>query len=127
MFGVFVLAWFITRHLFYVITLYCMWRDMPVLLPNGCFHGSQDNLTGPYEVPHRSWSQIIDPLRNPTGVICYSDNVRWTYLAALGFLQVLTIGWFLMIVRVAFRVIQGVSADDPRSDNEAEEEDQTKR
>ena len=94
------------------------------MLPVGCFQGSQDNLVGPYEVPQRGWSQLLEPFTDPEGMICYTDNVRWTYLAALGFLQLLLIFWFFMIVRVVARVIQGVSADDPRSDSEEDEEDE---
>lgn len=101
-----------------------MWRDMPIVIPEGCFHGPQDNLTGPYDMPERGWSQVLEPFRNPSGTVCYSDTVRWTYLAALGFLQVLTIFWFFMIVRVAVRVMQGVSADDPRSDSEDGDEEE---
>ncbi|CAM1507606.1 Fc.00g072470.m01.CDS01 [Cosmosporella sp. VM-42] len=124
MFGIFVLSWFVARHVFYMITMWSMWVDMPVLLPIGCFHGSQDNLTGPFDIPDRGWSQVLEPFTNPSGTICYSANVRVAYLCALGFLQLITIMWFFMIVRVVMRVIRGASADDPRSDSEEEVEEE---
>lgn len=46
-----------------------------------------------------------------------------TFLSALLFLQLITIMWFMMILRVAIRVLQGGAAEDVRSDDEGEEED----
>ncbi|KAF7562246.1 hypothetical protein G7046_g1893 [Stylonectria norvegica] len=122
MFGMFVLSWFMARHVLYMTTMWSLWAHMPEMLPVGCFHGSQDNLTGPTPLPLTGWSHALEPFRNPTGTICYSDNVRLVYLGALGFLQLITIFWFFMIVRVAVRVISGHGADDPRSDDEVSEE-----
>lgn len=44
------------------------------------------------------------------------------FVTLLLLLQVLLVIWFGMIVRVAWRVIGGVEADDPRSDEEDEVE-----
>jgi acyl-CoA-dependent ceramide synthase len=43
-------------------------------------------------------------------------------MAALGFLQLLMAIWFVLIVRVAIRVLKGLGADDIRSDDEGEED-----
>ncbi|KAH8821916.1 TLC domain-containing protein [Xylogone sp. PMI_703] len=123
MFGVFMLSWFITRHACYMTTLWGIWAYMGDVIPVGCYHGSQDNLTGPTPLPQHGWLHMVDPFINPTGTICYSDKVKWWFLSALGFLQVLTIFWFFMIVRVAVRVLKGNGADDIRSDDESEEEE----
>lgn len=118
MFGVFMFSWFLARHIFYMITMWSIWSHMAEIIPTGCYHGSQDDLTGPDPLPEHGWSYMLDPFRNPSGTICYSDNVRWGFLGALGFLQVLTVFWFFLIIQVAIRVISGISADDIRSDDE---------
>jgi acyl-CoA-dependent ceramide synthase len=41
----------------------------------------------------------------------------WGFLGALGFLQLLTIFWFFLNVKVAIRVVQGAGADDIRSED----------
>lgn len=104
--------------------MWSIWKHMAEIIPIGCYHGSQDNLTGPTPLPEQGWGHMIDPFINPSGTICYSDNVRYGFLGALGFLQVLTILWFFLIVQVAIRVIKGIGADDIRSDDEGEDEEE---
>ncbi|KAL4971291.1 longevity assurance proteins LAG1/LAC1 [Aspergillus desertorum] len=118
MFGVFMLSWFTARHVFYIVTMWSIWTHMAEIIPIGCYHGSQDNLTGPTPIPEHGWTHILDPFRNPSGTICYSDSVRWGFLCALGFLQLITIFWFVLIVKVAIRVVKGMGADDIRSDDD---------
>lgn len=65
---------------------------------------------------------MLEAFLNPSGTICYSDGIRWGFLGALGFLQVLTISWFLLILQVAIRVVKGIGADDIRSEDEDEGE-----
>ncbi|KAL3460317.1 longevity assurance proteins LAG1/LAC1 [Aspergillus heterothallicus] len=122
-FGIFMLSWFIARHVFYLVTMWSIWTHMAEIIPIGCYHGSQDSLAGPTPLPDRGWSHLLDPFLNPSGTICYSDNVRWGFLGALGFLQVITLFWFVLIVKVAIRVVQGMGADDIRSDDELQSED----
>lgn len=47
-----------------------------------------------------------------------------SFLSLLMALQVLTLIWFGMIIRVAYRVIAGKGAADTRSDDEGEDEDE---
>ncbi|PLB49856.1 longevity assurance proteins LAG1/LAC1 [Aspergillus steynii IBT 23096] len=122
MFGVFMLSWFLARHVFYLLTMWSIYTHMVDIIPVGCFHGSQDNLTGPTPLPERGWSQILDPFRNPSGTICFSRGVNWAFLGALGFLQLLNLAWLVMIVRVAVRVFKGRGAEDVRSEDEDEDE-----
>ncbi|KAJ6098477.1 Sphingosine N-acyltransferase [Penicillium canescens] len=124
MFGVFMFSWFLARHVFYMITMWSIWTHMAEIIPTGCYHGSQDNLAGPTPLPEHGWSYMLDPFRNPSGTICYSDNVRWGFLGALGFLQVLTVFWFFLIIQVAIHVIRGIGADDIRSDDDGEGEEE---
>lgn len=123
MFGAFMVSWFIARHVCYVITLWGIYTYMPATIAVGCYHGSQDNLSGPNPLPEHGWFHALEPFLNSSGTVCYSDNVMWGFLGALGFLQLLTIFWFVLIVKVAIRVVKGVGADDIRSEDEAEEDD----
>lgn len=59
----------------------------------------------------------------PSGAICFDSRVRWGFLGALGFLQFLNVVWFIMIVQVAIRVLNGRGADDVRSEDEDVEQE----
>ncbi|KAI9042411.1 longevity assurance proteins LAG1/LAC1 [Aspergillus affinis] len=120
MFGVFMVSWFIARHVLYLTTMWSIYTHMAEIIPIGCFHGSQDALTGPTPLPERGLSHMLDPFRNPSGTICFSPRVQWGFLVALGFLQFLNLVWLVMIVRVALRVLAGRGADDVRSEDEGE-------
>ncbi|KAM4067332.1 TLC domain-containing protein [Hirsutella rhossiliensis] len=120
-FGFFMLSWFVARHVLYIITMWSIWTHMAEIIPIGCYHGPQDDPIGPTPLPNHGWSHMLEPFWKPAGTICYSDNVRWGFLGALGFLQALTIIWFFMIVQVAIRVIKGIGADDIRSEDEGED------
>ncbi|RAH65659.1 longevity assurance proteins LAG1/LAC1 [Aspergillus aculeatinus CBS 121060] len=126
LFGVFMLAWFLARHVCYLLTMWGIWKYMPETIAEGCYNvpasGAQDSLRGPTPLPVHGWSHLWTPFYNPTGPICYSDGIRWGFLGALGFLQLLTVLWFVLIVKVAVRVVQGIGADDIRSDDEEEAE-----
>ena len=52
--------------------------------------------------------------------MCFNNVIKWGFLTALLFLQVLTLIWFSMIVRVAIIVLRGGEADDVRSDDEGD-------
>ena len=49
----------------------------------------------------------------------------WIFLGMLLSLQVILLIWFGMIMRVAWKVIQGGEAEDSRSDEEGDERDDT--
>ena len=120
MFGVFMVSWFIARHVLYLITMWSIYAHMAEIIPLGCFHGSQDTLTGPTPLPERGSSHMLDPFWNPSGTICFGPRVQWGFLGALGFLQFLNLVWLVMIVQVALRVLAGRGADDVRSEDEGE-------
>ncbi|KAJ5777386.1 hypothetical protein N7520_000632 [Penicillium odoratum] len=121
MFGVFMVSWFLARHVWYVTNMYHIWVYMPDTVKIGCYHTSENKLvTGPTPLPEKGWSHMFEAFINPSGTICYNDSIRWGFLASLGFLQIITIIWFFMIVKVAIRVVQGNGADDIRSDDEDE-------
>ena len=117
------ISWFLARHVFYLMTCYSIWKDAPRIMPIGCFYGSNANLTGPYPIPE-GWGHYLEPFTNPEGALCFSESVIWGFLYCLLSLQLITIFWFFMIIKVAIRVLKGTGADDVRSDDEGEEEEE---
>ncbi|KAG6161458.1 hypothetical protein E4U51_007117 [Claviceps purpurea] len=124
MFGVFMLAWLVARHVLYVMVCWSVYAHTLVTMPVGCFRGPNDNLIGPEDSPPGvMW--LIEPFINSTGRVCANETVKWVFLVPLLTLQGITIYWFTMIVRVAMKVIRGDGAQDSRSDDgSAEEEDE---
>ncbi|KAL2136554.1 hypothetical protein VTI74DRAFT_3099 [Chaetomium olivicolor] len=124
MFGVFMLSWLIARHVLYLTVCYSVWAHTPEIMPTGCFKGTKDNLTGPFEPPtDKGILYLFEPLWDSEGMFCYNETVKWSFLSMLLFLQCLTIMWFSMILRVAVKVLKGGAAEDVRSDDEAGEQE----
>ena len=122
-FRVFIFSWLLTRHVFYLMTCWSIYSDLPRLVTPACYRGTADNLQGPFPVPENGWSHLLDPFRDPAGIVCWNNNIMLGFLSYLLFLQVMMIMWFALIIRVAMRVLKGDSAEDLRSDAEGEEEE----
>ncbi|XXH02296.1 Sphingosine N-acyltransferase lag1 [Hypoxylon texense] len=123
MFVVFMVSWFIARHVFYLMTCYSIYTDLLIEIPDSCYRGPSSNLTGPFPVPD-GWGHWLEPFTDSEGTVCWTSNVRLCFLYCLLGLQVITIFWFCMIIKVAARVIRGDGADDTRSDDEGMEEEE---
>ncbi|KAI0445393.1 longevity-assurance protein [Xylaria telfairii] len=121
-FGIFLVTWLITRHIFYLMVCYSVRRDLPGLIPPSCYQGHGDNLQGPLPVPE-GWSYILAPFRDPGGIVCMNEGIRIGFLSYLLLLQAIMIPWSWAIVRVALRVVRGDGAEDVRSDDEEEEDE----
>ncbi|EGZ78048.1 longevity assurance proteins LAG1/LAC1 [Neurospora tetrasperma FGSC 2509] len=119
MFVVFMISWFVARHVLYLTVCYSVYTHTTSIIPYGCFSGAPGNLKGPFQPPaDKGALYLLEPLWNPDGLVCYDDTVKWIFLSMLLFLQALTIMWFSLIIRVALRVLRGEGADDTRSDDE---------
>lgn len=94
-FGVFMVTWIILRHGFY----------------NYIFWHACTKATG---IMNRDCS-VVGP-----GEICYTQTVINTFFGLLGGLQILALIWLCMILKVAYRVVTGGSAEDVRSDDESD-------
>lgn len=116
-------TWVAARHVIYLMICYSVYADIPKVIDYGCYRGKSGALTGPFPPPDR-FGHLFEPFRDPEGVVCWSDGIKWGFLSTLLFLQGITIVWFAMIARVAISVIRGKPADDVRSDDEAEEEEE---
>jgi very-long-chain ceramide synthase len=70
------------------------------------------------------WANVMQPFDRPGEPVCFNDNIRIAFTGLLMALQVLTVIWFGMIIRVAYGVISGKGAQDSRSDDEDEGEEE---
>ena len=122
-FGVFILVWFVTRHVLYAMVVYSVYDDIPKEINYGCYSGSAHNISGPIEVPN-DYAHLIDPFRDPNGLVCWDNSTTLAYVFTLSALQVILLLWFGMIIRVAAKVLRGGEAEDSRSDDEDEEEEE---
>lgn len=122
-FGVFIVTWFVTRHILYMWVLWSIYAHIPEEIQYGCYTGSTNQLRGPLPVPD-DWEHLTWPFRDPVGLVCWNDNIKLGFLGLLLMLQVMLLMWFTMIVKVAYKVISGQGADDVRSDDEEEEEEE---
>jgi acyl-CoA-dependent ceramide synthase len=124
-FGLFMATWVAARHVSYLTVCYSVWADIPVEINYGCYKGKKGSVIGPFPPPDR-FGHLLQPFRDPEGIVCFNHQIKWGFLSALLFLQCITLMWFAMICRVAIRVLKGGEADDVRSDDEeeADEEDE---
>ncbi|KAL9468584.1 hypothetical protein ACSS6W_010278 [Trichoderma asperelloides] len=121
-FVLFMVSWFVARHVFYIMVCWSIYADTPVIMPTGCFIGPNDSLLGPVEAP-AGFAYLIEPFFSATGRVCFNETVKWAFLTPLLLLQGITIFWFTMIIRVAIKVVRGDGAEDSRSDDEYEEDE----
>jgi acyl-CoA-dependent ceramide synthase len=119
-FGLFMATWVGARHIAYLTICYSVWADIPATIDYGCYEGRKGSIVGPFPAPDR-FGHLLQPFRNPEGVVCFNHDIKWGFLSALLFLQGITIMWFSMICRVAYKVLQGAPADDVRSDDDDDE------
>ncbi|KAI2639965.1 longevity-assurance protein [Xylaria nigripes] len=123
LFGIFMVTWLVTRHLFYLMVCWSIYYDIPRLLPVSCYQGAAENLQGPLPVPD-NWSYLLEPFRNPSGIVCFTRGINVAFLSYLLILQAIMIPWSMSIIRVAIRVARGDGAEDVRSDDEEEEQEE---
>jgi acyl-CoA-dependent ceramide synthase len=98
---------------------YSVWKDIPVEIAYGCYKGKKGSLAGPFPPPDR-FGHLVDPFRDPEGVVCFNHEIKWAFLTGLLFLQCIILVWFWMICGVAAKVLGGGQAEDIRSDDEDE-------
>jgi len=121
MFGLFMLVWLATRHIMFMIMCWSVYADILKTIAYGCYSGRNGAINGPFPPPNR-FAHLFEPFRDPEGVVCWNDKIKWGFLSALLFLECIMLMWFYMIVQVALKVVRGGQADDVRSDDEGEEE-----
>ncbi|KAI8231802.1 Sphingosine N-acyltransferase-like protein [Colletotrichum sp. SAR 10_86] len=121
-FGVFLFVWVFTRHVFYLMVCWSVYYDLPKAVEMPCFRGAPGEIEGPFSAPTEGWSHLLEPFKDPTGTVCFTDGVRRGFLTFLLALEVVICAWSFFIIRVTVRVLKGASAEDVRSDMEEAEE-----
>lgn len=121
-FGVFLFVWVFTRHVFYLMVCWSVYYDLPKAVEMPCFRGAPGEIESPFPAPTEGWSHLLEPLKDPTGTVCFTDGVRRGFLTFLLALEVVICAWSFFIIRVTVRVLKGASAEDVRSDMEEAEE-----
>ncbi|KIN08058.1 hypothetical protein OIDMADRAFT_111540 [Oidiodendron maius Zn] len=125
LFGVFMVTWIAARHVIYLMICWSIYADIPNEIEYGCYRGKNGAITGPFPAPD-GFGHLLEPFRDPEGIVCWSNGIKWGFLSALLFLQGITLLWFSMIVKVAINVLRGGEADDSRSDDEGDAEEDLK-
>lgn len=120
-FGVFIVTWFVARHIFYLAVCWSIWADVPIQMPYGCYNaqtGAKLSSAGGTEI----LSNVMHAYGDSADPVCFNSRIQDGFLGLLLALQVITILWFGMICRVAYSVLRGNPADDSRSDDEEGDE-----
>lgn len=145
-FGIFVIAWLVTRHILYMTICWSIYYDAPRDMAPGCYlspnhHSTQipshnanasqlfipisDTAAFEAHGGNKPWSNLLKAYTDQNGPICWNPNLRYYFLGLLLFLQALCCVWFTMVIKVVYKVLSGSGADDVRSDDEdGDEEDE---
>jgi very-long-chain ceramide synthase len=119
-FGVFVITWFIARHIMYLQLCYDIYMDVPG--PNTMLYGCYSSKTNELltDIPARpdKFFHLLWPFEDVDGAICLNVEVKFIFLGMLGLLQVLSVIWFGMILKIIVGMLMGGKAEDTRSDDE---------
>jgi acyl-CoA-dependent ceramide synthase len=124
-FALFVVLWFGARHIGYLSICWSIYAHVAtVTMPYGTY-STLDSTRLSTDGGHGVIDNLLQPLLNPGAkTVAFNSEIRNMFLGLLGGLQLITIAWFVMILRVVAKVLQGQPADDSRSDDEGEEEEE---
>jgi very-long-chain ceramide synthase len=121
-FGLFLVVWFLTRHVSYFLVCRSIVVDVPTRMSIGCYNSNTGKLVST-EGGNSVLANVLQPFNDPDGLVCYNHAIEYGFLALLLALQVLLLIWFGMVLRVAYGVLTGKSASDSRSDDEGDEDE----
>lgn len=124
-FALFVVLWFAARHVGYLSICWSIYAHVAtVTMPYGTYSTSDSSRLSP-DGGKEMMDNLLQPLLNPSAkTVAFNSEIRSLFLGLLLGLQAITIAWFVMILRVVAKVLQGHPADDSRSDDEGEGEDE---
>ncbi|KAL4929580.1 putative longevity-assurance protein (LAC1) [Aspergillus undulatus] len=122
-FGVFMVVWLISRHIMYPLLCWSIFKDVPAVMPWGCYSGATGELISRDGCPDKVM-HLFSPFLDIDGPICMNLTIKWIFLTSLLSLQALSIIWFSMVIRVAVGVLRTGNAEDTRSDDEEEEDEE---
>ncbi|EJT70990.1 hypothetical protein GGTG_12011 [Gaeumannomyces tritici R3-111a-1] len=122
-FGLFMVSWVLARHVAYLMVCYSVYRDASIEMGGQCWRDTPRGRDGPLPKPN-GFIYMVEPLWDPEAIVCFDQSVKWGFLSVLLMLQGITLVWLMAIFRVAVKVIRGTGAEDTRSDDEEETEEQ---
>jgi len=134
-FGVFVISWLITRHILYMMVCWSIYAYAPIDMAPGCYladaSGKQNGFVPISDSTEFDalggndiWGNLLKAYNNQNGPICWNPSIRYYFLALLLTLQVFCCIWFGTISRVVYKVLSGNAAEDIRSDDEGDEDEE---
>ncbi|AOW03552.1 YALI0D04026p [Yarrowia lipolytica CLIB122] len=100
MFGLFVIAWVVLRHGLYNYVTWSAYFQAPVLVAENCLRDEDGQET------------------------CFNPALHRVFVVLLIALQIITLIWLYMIVRVIVKILKGGGAEDSRSDDEDSDEEE---
>ncbi|KAI2787629.1 hypothetical protein POX_f08002 [Penicillium oxalicum] len=120
-FGIFMATWVVTRHVLYNVLWWSIYKNVPQQMSYGCYSGETAEMISDNGYPD-AVAYMFGPFLNLKNPVCMNRTIKWIFLSFLLSIQLLSIVWFSMIVRVAYRVVCSGAAEDTRSDEEDEVE-----
>lgn len=114
------------RHGIYVYLCWAIYRDVPRVMPFACYSGATEELETNSSKLNTRW-RYAEPFFDQKGTICLDSSVKSVFLGLLLMLQVLSIVWFGMIIKVALSMVKGGGANDTRSSDEDEEDEEEEK
>ncbi|KAF1999048.1 longevity-assurance protein-like protein [Amniculicola lignicola CBS 123094] len=139
MFGLFVVVWFTTRHVFYSMVMWSVYAHAPAFMAPGCYlhnanpsSSTNSSLFVPMADTARFealggndiWGNIVKAYTDREGTICWNPTIRYCFLGMLTGIEIFCILWFVMIMKIVVKVLSGGEAEDVRSDDEGEDEEE---
>ncbi|EEA27924.1 hypothetical protein TMatcc_003775 [Talaromyces marneffei ATCC 18224] len=118
-----ILTWLVTRHILYPMLCWSIYQNVPEVMSYGCYNGKTAQLYTTNGYPNR-FAYMFGPYLSEEGPFCMNFTIKWIFLSLLLAIQVLSILWFGMILRVAINAVRSGSAEDSRSDDEDEGEEE---
>jgi acyl-CoA-dependent ceramide synthase len=104
----------------YNCVVYSAWKDSARLIQPGCYtKGSFIPLSGQDTLARTFYKTFY----LGSDVVCFTKPIQQAFIIFLVALQIITLIWLYMILRVAWRVVQGGVAEDTRSDDEDGDEE----
>ena len=133
-FGVFVISWLVTRHILYMLVCWSIYAYAPVDMAPGCYLADASGKPNGF-IPQSDsaqfaalggndiWSNLLKAYTDQNGPICWNPSIRYYFLALLLTLQVFCCIWFGTIAKIVYKVLSGSTAEDLRSDDEGDEDE----